>query len=296
MAYVALSEAEKTFILHGVEEDFRCDGRSRRDYRPMELETGVVSNASGSARLRLANTDILVGVKTEIDVPSPLAPEYGKLEFFVDCSANATPEFEGRGGSDLAQELILSLQNAYESPQAFDYRSLCLIPGQQCWKLYIDILVLECGGNLHDAVSLAAKAALFNTKLPRVTATLLDAGITDLIISDNPYDCTRIGIETAPLLVTVCKIGDYCLVDPTAEEEGCSTVSIVVSVSMRNGEPYLSGTHMTGGGSMHRDTMQNCLQLGLSIGEQLNTLLTKMLKQEQDRVGPKRPKTVGFLK
>lgn len=50
----------------------------------MELETGVVSNASGSARLRLANTDILVGVKTEIDVPSPLAPEFGKLEFFVD--------------------------------------------------------------------------------------------------------------------------------------------------------------------------------------------------------------------
>jgi len=56
-------------------------------------------------------------------------------------SANATPEFEGRGGSDLAQELVLSLQNAYESPLAFDYRTLCLIPGQQCWKLYIDILV-----------------------------------------------------------------------------------------------------------------------------------------------------------
>lgn len=103
MAYVALSEAEKTFILHGVEvsnglfsivwklrqiyclqDDFRADGRSRRDYRPMELETGLVSNASGSARLRLANTDILVGVKTEIDVPNPLTPEFGKLEFFVD--------------------------------------------------------------------------------------------------------------------------------------------------------------------------------------------------------------------
>ncbi|KAH8258490.1 hypothetical protein KR038_012128 [Drosophila bunnanda] len=296
MAYVALSEAEKTFILHGVEEDFRCDGRSRRDYRPMELETGLVSNASGSARLRLANTDILVGVKTEIDVPDPLTPDFGKLEFFVDCSANATPEFEGRGGSDLAQELVLSLQNAYESPLAFDYRTLCLIPGQQCWKLFIDILILECGGNLHDAVSLAAKAALFNTKLPRVTATLLDAGITDLIISDNPYDCTRIGIDNVPLLVTVCKIGDFCLVDPSAEEEVCSTVSMVVSVSMRNGVAFLSGTHLTGGGAMHRDTMGNCLQLGLSIGEHLDTLLAKMLKQEQDRVGPKRPKTVGFLK
>jgi len=143
---------------------------------------------------------------------------------------------------------------------------------------------------------LAAKAALFNTKLPRVTATLLDAGITDLIISDNPYDCTRIGIETVPLLVTVCKIGDYSLVDPSAEEEVCSTVSVVVSVSMRNGEPYLSGTHLTGGGAMHRDTMRNCLQLGLSIGEHLDKLLIKMLKQEQERVGPKRPQIVGFLK
>ncbi|EDW74389.1 uncharacterized protein Dwil_GK21414 [Drosophila willistoni] len=296
MAFVALSEAEKTFILHGVEENYRCDGRSRKDYRPMELETGLVSNASGSARLRLANTDILVGVKTEIDVPDPLTPEFGKLEFFVDCSANATPEFEGRGGSDLAQELILALQNAYESPLSFDYRTLCLIPGQQCWKLYIDILILECGGNLHDAVSLAAKAALYNTKLPRVTASLLDAGITDLIISDNPYDCTRLEIGTVPILVTVCKIGDYCLVDPSAEEEVCSTVSMVVAISMKNKEAYLSGSHMTGGGSMHRDTMLNSLNLGLSIGEHLNTHLIKMLKQEEERVGPKRPKTVGFLK
>lgn len=64
--------------------DLRCDGRRRGDYRPMELETDVVSTASGSARLRLANTDILVGVKTEIDVPYPENPEEGKLEFFVD--------------------------------------------------------------------------------------------------------------------------------------------------------------------------------------------------------------------
>lgn len=50
----------------------------------MELETNVVSHASGSARLRLANTDILVGVKTEIDVPKPESPRLGKIEFFVD--------------------------------------------------------------------------------------------------------------------------------------------------------------------------------------------------------------------
>ena len=50
----------------------------------MELETDIVGNASGSARLRLANTDILVGIKMEVDKPNYLTPNKGKIEFFVD--------------------------------------------------------------------------------------------------------------------------------------------------------------------------------------------------------------------
>lgn len=50
----------------------------------MELETGIVSHAFGSARLRLANTDALVAVKIEVDVPSCERPDEGKIEFFVD--------------------------------------------------------------------------------------------------------------------------------------------------------------------------------------------------------------------
>lgn len=63
MAEVDLSEAERTYVLHGVQDDLRVDGRCCGDYRHMEVETGVVSNTNGSARLRLANTDILVGIK-----------------------------------------------------------------------------------------------------------------------------------------------------------------------------------------------------------------------------------------
>ena len=81
-----LSESEKTYILHSVEANFRCDGRKRNELRPVVLETGVVSHASGSAHLRLANTDILVGVKAELEAPLPGALNQGRLEFFVDCS------------------------------------------------------------------------------------------------------------------------------------------------------------------------------------------------------------------
>lgn len=90
---------------------------------------------------------------------------------------------------------------------------------------------MECGGNLFDAVSLAAKAALFNTKIPRVTAAVLDAGEADLTISDDPHNCTRINIDSVPILITICKIGNCCVVDASAEEEQCSVSSVVVAVS-----------------------------------------------------------------
>ena len=53
MASVVLSQNEKVFIKNGVFDDFRLDGRARRDYRYFEIETGIVSNTNGSARLRL---------------------------------------------------------------------------------------------------------------------------------------------------------------------------------------------------------------------------------------------------
>lgn len=73
-----------TCIYGTLKDDLRCDGRTRLDYRPIILETGLVSNASGSSRLRLANSDVLVGVKVELASPLSEKPLEGRLEFFVD--------------------------------------------------------------------------------------------------------------------------------------------------------------------------------------------------------------------
>jgi hypothetical protein len=63
---------------------------------------------------------------------------------FAYSSANATPAFEGRGGQELGTEISNSLATAYQSSQCFDLTALCILPGQQCWKLYVDILVSVC--------------------------------------------------------------------------------------------------------------------------------------------------------
>ncbi|OWK02780.1 hypothetical protein Celaphus_00010626 [Cervus elaphus hippelaphus] len=145
------------------QEDLRVDGRGCEDYRCVEVETDVVSNTSGSARVKLGHTDILVGVKAEMGTPKLEKPNEGYLEFFVDCSASATPEFEGRGGDDLGTEIANTLYRIFNK-SSIDLESLCISPREHCWALYVDVLLLECGGNLFDAISIAVKAALFNTR------------------------------------------------------------------------------------------------------------------------------------
>ncbi len=58
-------------------------------------------------------------------------------------SALASPEFENREGEELGQHLARRLVEAYHNTSAIDLSQLCVIPGQQCWILYVDALVSE---------------------------------------------------------------------------------------------------------------------------------------------------------
>lgn len=237
----------------------------------------MIASASGSARFCLAKSDVIVGIKPEIDTPLPNKPNEGKIEFFVDCSSNALLDFEGRGGEELALEISNCLRIAYASPNAFDLKSLCILPKHQCWKLYVDVLILQCSGNLYDAISFAVKCALFNTKIPRVSSALLDGGNVDLVLSDDVHDCDRLNIESAPILVTTCKIGEQCVVDPSIEEEICSTASVVIGVSGKK----ITTIKTISGGSLHPDTLDNCIELAVETAININEKLIIALRQEE---------------
>eukprot|EP00092_Neocalanus_flemingeri_P027564 GFUD01029905.1.p1 GENE.GFUD01029905.1~~GFUD01029905.1.p1 ORF type:complete len:293 (+),score=89.54 GFUD01029905.1:76-954(+) len=292
MTTLLLSEAEKTFILHGVEDNFRVDGRGRGDVRPMVLETGVVSHASGSCHLRLANTDILVGVKAELETPLPGAPDCGRVEFFVDCSANATPTFEGRGGEGLATAISGVLARAYSNKEVLDLSKLVVLAGQTCWILYVDILVLEVGGNLCDAVSIAVKAALASTRVPKVTVTAVDGGEPEIEVCDSvgPEGYDRLDLSGAPVLVTLARIGNHCIVDTSPEEETCSSASLLVAVTPGG---QMATVRKVGGGSFHPATLLAATKMAVTVGTELNRVLMVKLDQEE-KMGETREK-IGFL-
>ncbi len=55
MASQLLSRYEREYIVKGVNCDFRADGRGCRDFRHFSLESGIVSNTSGSAKVQLVS-------------------------------------------------------------------------------------------------------------------------------------------------------------------------------------------------------------------------------------------------
>lgn len=84
MQLIKISSFEKDYITKGIAQNMRSDGRERLDYRAFTLETGIVSQTNGSARVKLSNTDVLVGVKVEIGEPDPDFPDQGRLEVHVE--------------------------------------------------------------------------------------------------------------------------------------------------------------------------------------------------------------------
>ena len=88
-----VSVEEKVFLEDGAAKDVRADGRGRAQYREIALETGIISHANGSVRVKLDSTEVLIGVKLEIGVTDPQQPSQGRIECVVDWYVVAMPNF-----------------------------------------------------------------------------------------------------------------------------------------------------------------------------------------------------------
>ncbi|GFU60758.1 exosome complex component RRP42 [Nephila pilipes] len=84
MANFILQEAEKIYIIHGIQENVRSDGRTNLDYRTIELETDVIANCNGSCLMKIADTKLLAGVKAELTTPPASSPDKGWIEVSIE--------------------------------------------------------------------------------------------------------------------------------------------------------------------------------------------------------------------
>ncbi len=177
MSIQQISSSEQSFLLDGIAQNLRNDGRSNLDYRHMTLETGFLTQTNGSSRIKLANTDILVSVKLETGPPDIQHPKRGKFNIHAECgsSALAAANLQGSHADEtindelaLVMERILGVDSSNttgggKGKGVLDLDSLIILPGKLCWIVYVDAMILDIGGNLFDAISIATRAALYNT-------------------------------------------------------------------------------------------------------------------------------------
>lgn len=274
MSEAYLSEYEKIFLLHGVQDGMRLDGRSFNDYRPIQVQFDNINNSYGSCQLTLGETKLIATVKAEVTEPEASSPKFGKINFLVDCSANATPEFQGRGGENIASKIVNILDNIF-SVNNFDLTQLCIVEGKKCWQIYVDIVLLEYCGNIYDACVLAVKLALNKTKLPKLLIKSDDEDQIEIDFSDNPSDFMSLKIENVPYAITINKIGQYYIVDADLKEETVTKVRITLGFDNKGNVRFGS---KDGFGSLDPDTLYTIIDVAKSASKYLHEYYLKQIK------------------
>ncbi|MGA7075914.1 MAG: hypothetical protein WBZ42_05130 [Halobacteriota archaeon] len=160
-----IAEIRKDYIYGLAKRSERADGRAFDEYRPIQVEVGLIDKAEGSARVKIGDTQVLVGVKLQPGEPFADAPDTGVIITNVELVPLASPSFEPGPPDENAIELARVVDRGVRESGAIDLSQLTL-PDGKVWLIFIDVHVLDHDGNLMDAAALGALAALVNAKMP----------------------------------------------------------------------------------------------------------------------------------
>ena len=208
------------YMFRLLENEERIDGRKMDDFREVKVETNIIENAEGSARVKIGKTDVIVGIKMGIGTPFPDMPNMGVLKTGAEFTPIADPDFESGPPGEDATELARIIDRGIRESDSIDLEKLCLVEKEKVWEVFVDVHIINNDGNLIDAAALAAVTALKTTKIPKIE--------DDKIIRDKLEK--KLPILHEPVTVTISKVAGKFLFDPNKEEEEVLDTKLVVAV------------------------------------------------------------------
>jgi exosome complex component RRP42 len=209
-----LSLIRKDFIRNLVKDGKREDGRAMDQVRPLDILVNYIGRAQGSARVKLGNTQVVAGVKVQVETPYPDTPNRGNFMTSAELNPIASPYFEPGPPRIEAIELARVTDRSLRESGVIDFEALCIKPGEKAWAVFVDLHILDYDGNLFDACSIAGVAALLSAKLPAVCPKTKYVAFEDG--KDRPLPVRP---ENATFSTTFAKIGGQVLADPHLYEE-----------------------------------------------------------------------------
>lgn len=211
-----LVDIKRDYVLSKLREGERIDGRKFDEFRRVEIKTGVIEKAEGSALVKLGNTQVVVGIKMQPGEPFPDTPDKGIIIVNAELVPLASPTFEPGPPDETSIELARVVDRGIRESEAVDLSKLCIEAGKKVWIVFVDIHALDDDGNLLDASAIASISALMTSKVP---ASRFGLG-EDYELPINDY----------PVSVTSLIVGDRFLVDPSRDELSVGNTTLTVSV------------------------------------------------------------------
>ncbi len=248
----------------------RFDGRSLTDIRDFEISYNVSNKAEGSARVRLGKTDVVVGVKLGVGEPYPDSLDKGNLVVSGDLLPLASPRFESGPPGFNSIELPRLIDRAVRESGMIDMKKLVIKPEEKVWTVYIDIYPINDDGNIIDAASIAAIAALKNTKLP-----VLDKNFN--ITDEKPKESLPVSKEIAPVSFSFYKLGNSIIVDPTREEQEVCEARVTFGISLWNKQYMINSCQKSGKVPFTKEEVEKIMEIIPKKFDEVNEKLKKFL-------------------
>ena len=163
---IIVEQLRKQQMLEALTRGKRLDGREYESYRNLEIEVGIIDKASGSAKVKLGNTEVIAGVKVETGEPFEGLEDKGALIMSAEVLPTASPHVEPGPPDEDAIELSRVVDRGIRESEMLDLGKLVLISGKIVYTVFVDCSIINSDGNLLDATSYAVVAALLTSKFP----------------------------------------------------------------------------------------------------------------------------------
>jgi exosome complex component RRP42 len=258
-----INEKLKQHAEAAIQAGVRRDGRKLDEFRPVTIETGISSTAHGSAKITAGDVIIVAGVKMEMGKPYPDTPAEGSLMVNAELLPLSNPAYESGPPSIDSIELARVVDRTIRESKAIDLKKLSIVSGESMWIVAADVAPINANGNLLDISNLATLAAIYDTKMPE---------LVDGVPQYEKLSKTGLPIQHVPILVTVYKIGNMYLVDPTQEEEQYCDARL--SIGMLDAKT-LCALQKGGDAPLTTDDISAMVDIAFRVGEKLRKLVVK---------------------
>ncbi len=246
----------------------RFDNRKLEEFREIIIEKDVSKKAEGSVRVKIGKTEVLVGIKMNVSEPYPDSPDKGNLMVTAELLPLSSPRFEYGPPKFPTIELARIIDRGVRESKFIDFEKLCIKKGEKVWTVFIDIYSINDDGNLLDAAGIGAIAALKNAKIPKYDKKEEKVLFGELTDESVPLS------KDVPIAITVHKIGDNLIVDPTREEQ--DIVDARMTVGSSNG--IISSMQKGGPISLSTEEFNKILDLSEKVERDVFKKIEKFLK------------------